>query len=224
MISAPPEFRVKSFNCPHCNAFSHMDWNEISSIQYQYKLTSATCSCCTRDSIWLTNLSTTNNAVIKNIMISPQKSFSTLPHDDMPEEIKADFNEARAVYHISPKAAAALLRLGLQKLCKHLGEPGENINIDIKSLVAKGILNAGITKAADTVRIVGNNAVHPGEMNGDDVDYIASKLFDLLNFIVKKTITEPKELEDLYNMTPENKRKGIEVRDRIATTPTFSSD
>ena len=70
-----------------------------------------------------------------------------------------------------------------------------------------------VVKVADTVRITGNNAVHPGEMSNEDFDYVASKMFDLLNFIVKKGISEPKELEDLYNLTPENPRKDAEVKD-----------
>ncbi|TCB83211.1 DUF4145 domain-containing protein [Acinetobacter sp. ANC 3791] len=131
----------------------------------------------------------------------------------MPDDVKADFEEAKSVFNKSPKAAAALLRLALQKLLKYLGQPGNNINNDIKNLVSNGILSSGIQKAADTVRIVGNNAVHPGIMNDEDVDYIASKLFNLINFIVKKTITEPKEIEELFSSTPESAREAITRRD-----------
>ena len=70
-----------------------------------------------------------------------------------------------------------------------------------------------VIKVADTVRITGNNAVHPGEMADEDFDHVSSKLFDLLNFIVKKAITEPKELEALYNRVPENPRASAEKQD-----------
>lgn len=216
-----PEFKKESFNCPDCNAFAHMKWTLIRSVDYFYKLHSATCSCCKEESLWISRLGRTANNVLYNKMISPHQSFSVLPHQDMPEDIKIDFNEAREVFNNSPRAAAALLRLSLQKLCKHLGEPGENINTDIQSLIAKGKLNAAITRAADTVRIVGNNSVHPGEMNSEDVDYIAAKMFELINFIVKKTITEPKELEDLYLMTPENPRNAAEARNQRVAQPQF---
>ncbi|MFG0723237.1 DUF4145 domain-containing protein, partial [Pseudomonas sp. GLN_6] len=107
----------------------------------------------------------------------------------------------------------------LQKLCKHLGEPGENINTDIRNLAAKNTLPPLVVKVADTVRITGNNAVHPGEMSDEDFDHVASKMFDLLNFVVKKGISEPKELEALYAKTPEGPRKDAESKDARAKLP-----
>ncbi|MEZ8944164.1 hypothetical protein AB4510_22065 [Vibrio sp. 10N.222.54.B12] len=71
-----------------------------------------------------------------------------------------------------------------------------------------------VIKVADTVRITGNNAVHPGEMSDEDFDFVASKLFDLINFIVKKGITEPKELEELHGKTPEAPRKAAKRQDQ----------
>ena len=41
-------------------------------------------------------------------------------------------------------------------------------------------------KAFDLVRIIGNNAVHPGVINIQDNPAIAYKMFELLNMIVEK--------------------------------------
>lgn len=149
----------------------------------------------------------------KGEMIIPDFGSSPLPEADMPEDVKKDYLEASRIFSRSPRGAAALLRLGLQKLCKGLGEKGENINEDIRALSTKGTLSPAVVKVADTVRIAGNNAVHPGEMSDEDFDYVASKMFELLNFIVKKAITEPRELEILYEMTPEAPRRSAEQRD-----------
>jgi hypothetical protein len=208
-----PQFQLAAFNCPFCNAYAHMDWMKRINVNYRFMVSTATCAKCDQASIWRTQMNQNNNAPLETQMIYPDVSVSVIPENDMPYDVKADFEEAKSVFQKSPKASAALLRLALQKLLKHLGEPGENINKDIGSLVEKGLLNAGVQRAADTVRITGNNAVHPGVMNDDDIDYIAAKMFDLINFIVKKTITEPREIEEIYNSTPEGARNAITRRD-----------
>lgn len=101
----------------------------------------------------------------------------------MPTDIAKDYREARSVFNPSPRSAAALLRLCVQKLCIELGEPGKNINEDIGSLVAKG-LSPKVQKALDVVRVVGNEQVHPGTLDVRDNPEIAAKLFALVNFIV----------------------------------------
>ena len=102
----------------------------------------------------------------------------------------------------------------MQKLLKQVGEDGKNINNDIKELVAKG-LSPQIKHALELLRVVGNNAVHPGQIDIDDNKEIALKLFDLLNFIAQELITKPKELENLYNdIIPEQTKKHINQRDK----------
>ncbi|BAP36700.1 hypothetical protein AS4_17600 [Acinetobacter guillouiae] len=208
-----PEFELRAFNCPSCKAYAHMQWNRKILVVGNYLVHTASCAKCSQESLWRSQLNELTNEILETHMIFPDISVSVIPEKDMPHDVKVDFEEAKSVFHKSPKASAALLRLALQKLLKHLGEPGNNINEDIKSLVAQGKLNAAVQQAADTVRITGNNAVHPGIMNDDDIDYIAAKIFDLINFIVKKTITEPREIEEIYKSTPEGAREAITRRD-----------
>ena len=113
----------------------------------------------------------------------------------------------------SPRGAAALLRLAIQKLCKYLGESGENINIDIKELVKKG-LPQKLQQALDSLRVIGNNAVHPGQIDiKDDID-TAHKLFVFINVICDNQITQPKTIDEFYKTKiPENLRNAIDKRD-----------
>ncbi len=95
------------------------------------------------------------------------------------------------------KRASALLRLALQKPCQALGAPAKNLNADIAWLVEKGLL-LGVQQALDSLRVIGNNAVHPGQLDLSDDRDTATALFALLNYIVEQMITRPKELESIY--------------------------
>ncbi|MBW2108094.1 MAG: DUF4145 domain-containing protein [Deltaproteobacteria bacterium] len=146
-------------------------------------------------------------------MLIPAGSVAPLPHPEMPENVKIDYMEARNIVNNSPRGATALLRLSIQKLCVHLGESGKNINSDIGNLVKKG-LPVEIQQALDIVRVVGNNAVHPGELSEEDVADIAITLFHLVNEIVEDRIAKPKKLRKLFERLPEGAKKAIEKRDK----------
>lgn len=202
-----PEFEKKSFHCPFCSTYAHMKWTTYDRLVYY-----ARCSHCEQFSLWRI-IQTDEYGNQKGEMMYPDFGLSPLPEMDMPDDVKQDYEEAARIFSKSPRGAAALLRLGLQKLCVHLGEEGKNINTDIRKLVEKGIFSGQIIKVADTLRITGNNAVHPAQISNEDFDEVAGKIFDLINFIVKKAITEPKELDALYNKMPENARKAAEQQD-----------
>src|SRR5688572_10249423 len=85
------------------------------------------------------------------------------------------------------------LRLAIKKLCAELGETGKNINDDIASLEKKG-LDKRVQQALDIVRVIGNDAVHPGQIDLRDDRDTATKLFGLVNLIAEKMITEPKHV------------------------------
>lgn len=148
-------------------------------------------------------------------MIVPSSAPVPLPHSDLPEDCSFDYSEARDIASRSPRAAAALLRLTLQKLLIHLGESGKNLNDDIANLVSKG-LPAIVQRALDVCRVVGNNAVHPGEIDLDDTPEIAHSLFELMNFIVEDRIARPKQVDSLYAQLPIGALAQIERRDGTA--------
>ena len=162
----------------------------------------ATCQACNNFSMWVNN----KIEYPKNIPVEP-------PNEDLNDEIKSLYDEASKIFSDSPKGSTALLRLALQKLLMQIGKEGKNINNDIKELVEHG-LSPKIRKALDLLRVVGNNAVHPGQINLDDNSEIALKLFKILNIIATELITKPKEIDSLYNdVIPDETKGHIDKRD-----------
>lgn len=205
-----PELDLKAFNCAHCHVYSHQDWYYLQASENSggygrqhsdKKFKVSYCERCGGNTIWFG----------QNI-IFPQNSIVEPANPDLPQDIIEDYNEAALVLNLSPRSSAALLRLSIQKLCKFLGESGKDINNDIKNLVSKG-LPPKVQEALDSVRVIGNESVHPGELNLNDNREIANKLFKLVNFIATKLITEPKEIDDLYSSLPQAKLDGINKRD-----------
>lgn len=150
-------------------------------------------------------------------MVYPDSSSVQFPNPDLPDDIKADYQEARTIISRSPRGACALLRLCVQKLCGFLGESGKDINADIAALVKKG-LNPKIQKSLDIVRVIGNEAVHPGQIDLRDQPATATQLCILLNTIADAMITQPKIIESLYAGLPEAKLQQIEQRDKSKGT------
>ena len=208
-----PEFEKAAFNCPHCGAYAHMEWQSKDHFVYYQ----AICAHCEEYSLWrVTQIAPNGFIAEEGEMLYPDFCSAPLPAEDMPEDVKKDYEEAARIFIKSPRGAAALLRLGLQKLCIHLGEKGKNINDDIRSLVEKRKLSGVAIKVADTLRITGNNAVHPGQISDEDFDSLAGNMFGLLNAIVEETITNPKTWNNYYEQLPENARNAAEAQDKKA--------
>lgn len=150
-------------------------------------------------------------------LLFPAIKSGVLPNPDLPDDALRDFQEAREIVN-SSRGAAALLRLCVQKLCKHLGEQGKNLDDDIASLVKKR-LDPLVQKSLDIVRVIGNEAVHPGVLDLRDDRDTALRLFELINSIADQMISHPKNVTDLYEKLPENKRKRIEERDGKTPKP-----
>lgn len=142
----------------------------------------------------------------------PVRGEAPPPNPDLPADVRLDYDEAGRILHLSPRGAAALLRLAIQKLCKGLGEKGKHIDTDIAKLVKKG-LDVRIQRALDIVRVIGNESVHPGQIDMRDNVGTAEKLFALVNLVADAMISQPKHIAEMYGDLPEEKRKAIERRD-----------
>lgn len=213
-----PVGKSAAFICPYpdCGVFAQHTWALITdgagyendhsrwprSIKTDPLLVTALCESCDREVVFLAGK-----------VIAPTKSDAPGPAPDMPIDVSADFEEARQIFHLSPRGAAALLRLSIQKLCKDLGSTQRDVNAAIGELVREGRISADLQKALDSVRVIGNEAVHPGVMDLRDDSDTALSLFHLVNFIVEKGISEPKRIATIYASLPPTKLASIAERD-----------
>ena len=211
-----PNNSKKSFTCPHCGTLSLMIYNHVN---YNSHLEAtfdrginenkgnswvdlATCCSCKKTIIW-----------IDDQYVYPDIA-AVEAHPDMPDSVKQLYNEAGLIYNKSPRAACALLRLAIDRLCNELRETDKDINKNIGELVKKGLPQT-VQQALDVVRVVGNKAVHPGQIYFDvDDKGTATMLMRLLNIIVERMISEPNEIDSLYQELPESVKESIEKRDK----------
>ncbi len=207
-----PQKELTSYTCPHCNTISQMEkdihhfnsdfYNTGRGAAVRNQLTIHRCQCCGKKIIWIDGTYVYPDIVAEEA------------NPDMPESVKQLYEEAGLIYNKSPRAACALLRLAIDRLCNELGETDRDINKNIGALVKKG-LPQSVQQALDFVRVVGNKAVHPGQIAFDvDDKETAIKLMRLLNIIVERMITEPNVINSLYQRLPETIKESIENRDK----------
>jgi hypothetical protein len=210
MTFVAPSLQPSAFTCPHCGVLArqykwgkdtsaggaHWAERDVAEAPFQF----SKCENCGGNCAWF-----------KGTLFYPDRTNAPPPNRDMPTEVRADYEEAARVYAKSPRGAAALLRLAVQKLMSHLGQPGKNINDDIGALVKQG-LPVRIQQALDVVRVTGNNAVHPGLIDANDTA-VAEQLFSLVNLIIEYQISLPSRLQEMYDALPKGSQDAIKRRD-----------
>ncbi len=135
----PAKHKLTAFNCPLCRAYALQYWANMGraahgGFEFVAGCEMSTCSHCGKSVYWYD----------KQVVV-PDLSAAPPVNEDLNEDIKKDYNEAASIIAKSPRGAAALLRLCVQKLCKQLGEKGEHLNQDIGNLVKKGTRRKGAT-------------------------------------------------------------------------------
>lgn len=210
-----PDYSKASFTCPHCGTLSLMNYYTL--CYRNGRVLQAQPGICPVGNSWL-YIATCQNCMNKTIWVDNEYVYPDIvaeePNPDMPESVKKLYQEAGLIYNKSPRAACALLRLAIDRLCNELGETDRDISKNIGALVKKG-LPQSVQQALDVVRVVGNKAVHPGQISFDvDDTGTATMLMRLLNIIVERMISEPNEIDSLYQGLPESVKESIEKRDK----------
>ena len=209
----PPTYESESFNCAHCRVYSSQYWCYLRTVRMPHvghiiqdrtlpdHFAASLCGYCRGWSIW-----------IEEVLVYPAQVAVENPNEDMPEDVKKLYMESAQVLSTSPRAAAALLRLGLQILLGVVGGDGKNINYDIKKIVALGI-EPETQRALDILRVFGNNGTHPGEIKLDEDPSLVHQMYGLMNYVTDRLITQKNQINELFESLPEGVKDQIESRD-----------
>lgn len=199
--------RDRGFQCPSCGAYIAVEWkyvDAVPNVDHRRFLPSTYISVCLSCASIL--------LALEDRLVYPSGLIGPAPSPDMPDLVRTEYDEARQVGAASPRAAAALLRLAVQKLVDQL-KPGKgDLNVKIGMLADEGAIRPKLVNMLDVVRVTGNNAVHPGTMDLDDEPERVITLFKLVNAIVEQTITLDNLVAEAHASLPEAALNGIAER------------
>lgn len=227
-----PRHTAPSFDCPHCGAHSQQTWaknvgyEDERNVSVQWSVIDRSeCYSCKQETIWYAEKQYAVSAPgfaaphTRRVwqILWPRKRAGVPAHERMPEHLRPLYDEARAVADLSPRAAAALLRLLTEALLREIagapkGKPFELIG----QLVREKKLDEQTRMLADYLRITGNNAVHPGQITEDedeDAQKRVSMMFPFVNSLVQRLIADPAEIHELYEQLPAEAREATDRRD-----------
>lgn len=190
-----PAYEADAFHCPHCGTYAHQQWGDSAETTdgVSANCRISECARCGEYAFW-----------VDEELRYPNESSAPRPEEEMPPEIAADYGEARAIVDESPRAAAALLRLATDQLLASLDVEGESTYAMLGNLAEEGVIDERVQLAYNSLRVYGNESVHPATVNVGDDDETAQRLFELLNYIVRRTVTDEAFVESIYERFPDS--------------------
>ena len=216
-----PELDRGAFDCPHCGVFAEQRWCLLESRSFngsKYYIGNQYIGPKFMGSTYFDGFSASRCEHCKELVlwngqkiIYPRSITVESPNPDMPEVAKGLYIESAQILQDSPRASAALLRLALQEILNEVVEGGEKNNINKNIGILSKEVDETTQKALDIIRINGNNAVHPGEIQIEEET--TEYMYKLLNIIVQKTISDKKQIDDLFEGLPKSIKESIKKRD-----------
>lgn len=135
------------------------------------------------------------------VKIFPIKSsIQWIPNDDMTDEQKNLFNEAKNIFDNSPKAAGALLRSVIENILRKKYDKHKSslLGSILNDKDVEKDLGGKIMQMCKTCQLIGNDAAHSSLMiyldeNKEEVKF----LFELINLIAEQLVSKPKKEQEL---------------------------
>ncbi len=126
----------------------------------------------------------------------PQATERQLSHY-APEKIRKEYEQALKIKRQDPASFAMRIRRALEAICIDKGEPGKNLNNDLKSLSENGIFPSIVADIAEELKLIGNAGAHikprkPREIGEEQVQVID----DFFHLVVTYVYEAPVRLEE----------------------------
>ena len=154
-----------------------------------------------------------NPRIIKDKEYKPQapqiyprtSTIEWFPNDDMSEEQKQLFNEAKDIFDISPKAAGALLRCVIERILRDkFPEHSQSFLGTILSKV-KNELGSELIQLCESCKLIGNDAAHSSLMiYEDESKQEVELLFELINAIAEELLSKPRKRQEMLDKSKKN--------------------
>jgi len=162
-------------DCLHCGKAFHDEWaltqlNEPKPIpNHTWFLRMTICPACTGETLNILRRRIHQGVLAARPEIDsiayPQSTFRKPTPNEVPKEIRADYEEACKVLPISNKASAALSRRCLQAILRAHGYPQKDLAQQIDALLKEAdpakAIPTGLRDTIDAVRNFGNFSAHP---------------------------------------------------------------
>jgi hypothetical protein len=220
-VDRRPIYKRTAFECPHCGAHSQQDWATCSATTdlddegFDPKLRVTICFACGEQTVWKFKDQVFGAWSETATIIHPTTMSEAPPRNpDMPENVTEMYDEAGAIAAASPRSASVLLRLALELLLTDIYPEAGDLNSMIAAAVKDG-LPEQVTNVMDVMRFSGNKNVH--EFQPDDNAATAETMFELLNIVVERLITQPRKMSSLFSALPDGYKEQVAKRNSKAT-------
>lgn len=152
------------------------------------EITATRCAKCKKMAYWVEG----------SLVYPSNKTNLPAANRDMPDDIKEIYKEASDIFGVSPRAATALLRLGIKKLEAQLDGDGRQISNQIDVLINQELPEGASSQTAQRIDI-STEILLPPTLSSANNRRIAKALFISLNTIVERIVSEKKMQNDAYD-------------------------